>query len=695
MKNAARVAACAVALAASVRAEVVTIGATADTFMVSSEVANNGGGHTHATSGTAGSGSDRRALFQFDLSGLPPGATVTSVQFAAQVVNTPSFGPVDSTFDLFAVYGEWVEGVQVGNSGAAAAAGECTWSSRQYTVADWTNAGGDFAAAPLAAAAVGGNGGYGWEGAGLQALVQAWLDGAAENHGLLLISEAEGTARTARGFATREGGAPATLTIGYDLPAPPPPPPPPVLAGIAVSLTNVLLTWTNLPGQRYDVLYARDLRGPQDWRIAEAGVPADPAGTNRWTDPPLLAGPLYATGLHYAVAAHDAGTSIVLRLEVVASNLVSPVAAAHAGDGSGRLFIAEQQGAIRILDAATNLLPAPFLDLSGLVTNLSPGYDERGLLGLAFHPAYAANRRFYVYYSAPKTGPGINHESIVAEYQATATNANLADPASARIVLRLDEPEFNHNGGALAFGPDGYLYIATGDGGGAGDAHGAIGNAQNRTNLLGKILRIDVDGGLPYAIPPDNPFAGGPGAPELFAWGFRNPWKMSFEGTNLWVADVGQNLWEEIDVVRRGGNYGWRIAEGSHAYDLPTAAAAGVDVAQLEYPLHEYRHGAPGISIIGGAMYRGTAFPALTNRYVFGDFSTSFGTPDGALYYLEEAHPGAWERFSFALAPTNDRLHRYVKGFGRDEAGELYLLSSTNAGPAGTSGDVRKLLPAP
>jgi glucose/arabinose dehydrogenase len=324
---------------------------------------------------------------------------------------------------------------------------------------------------------------------------------------------------------------------------------------------------------------------------------------------------------------------------------------------------------------------------------LNPNYDERGLLGLTFHPDYASNGRFFVYYSSPKSAPGVDHESVLATYSVSTNNPNLADPSSAQILLRVDQPEFNHNGGTLAFGPDRYLYLALGDGGGGGDLHGPYGNAQNLSNLLGKILRIDVDSAPPYAIPPDNPFAATPGADEIFAFGFRNPWKFSFDrgGSNaLWVADVGQQLWEEINDVRLGGNYGWRILEGHHAYDPTVATTVGVAIATLDAPLHEYRHGPLGISIIGGAVYRGPLYPELVGRYVFGDFSTSFGAPDGALFYLQESRPGIWQRFTFEL-PGSTRLNRYVKGFGEDELGNLYLLSTTRLGPSGSSGDVRRL----
>jgi len=203
-----------------------------------------------------------------------------------------------------------------------------------------------------------------------------------------------------------------------------------------------------------------------------------------------------------------------------------------------------------------------------------------------------------------------------------------------------------------------------------------------------------VSSGTHYTIPPDNPFVGTGGLAEVYASGFRHPWRISFDrgmSNRLVAADVGQDLWEEIDFVQKGSNYGWRIMEGNHAYDFSVARTQGLDVAKLAYPIHEYGHGPLGIAAIGGGVYRGTNYPALAGAYIFGDFSTDFGVPDGHLYYLAETRSNIWERFAFVLAPGNAPLGRYVKSFGEDQAGELYLLSTGNLGPSGTSGDIRKL----
>ena len=683
-------------VAGGASADTIDLGVEADTFILDVSPDNNAGAHTHAAAGTSGGGSNRRGLFRFDLTTLPAEATITSAVFQLDVVGTPSFGDIDSDFEILAVTDAWGEGVQSGNSGGPAAAGEATWNSRLHSAASWSTAGGDFLTPSLATQFVSGVATYLWSSPALLAEAQAWQAAPAANAGLLLRSLSEGSSRTVRRFGTREGGSPAQLIIGYDLPPPPPPVVTSALTRIDVSATNLLLTWTNAPDQTYDVLYTDDLKGTSGWRIAAANLPATNSIAQSWTEPPYLAGPLFPSNraLHYAVAGRPAtSVPVTVKLQLIAGGLTSPVAAAHAGDGSDRIFICEQRGQIRIINSNRTLAPLPFLDITASVTNLTPGYDERGLLGLAFHPDYEANGRFYVYYSTPTASPGVNHASRLSSFQVTPTNANLADPSSEQILLQFDEPESNHNGGSLAFGPDGYLYISTGDGGGAGDAHPPYGNAQNISNLLGKILRINVNAPPPYGVPLDNPLVGVPGArAEIFAWGLRNPWKTAFDGTNCWVADVGQNQWEEINLLRKGGNYGWKILEGHHAFDPTVASTVGINPQTLDHPIHEYRHGPLGISIIGGAVYRGTNLPALQGHYVFGDFSTSFGVPDGHLFHLAESRAGLWERFAFNLAPTGGPLGRYVKAFAQDEQGELYLLSTTNLGPTGTSGDIRMLV---
>ena len=296
---------------------------------------------------------------------------------------------------------------------------------------------------------------------------------------------------------------------------------------------------------------------------------------------------------------------------------------------------------------------APFLDIR---TRVDFG-GEMGLLGMAFHPAFAQNRRFYVNY-VRVLGTG-QIQSVIAEYQASVSNANQADPASERIVLAVNQPFANHKGGQLAFGPDGFLYIGLGDGGSEGDP---LGNGQNLQTLLGKMLRIDVDhttGALPYAIPADNPFVAGAGLPEIWAWGLRNPFRFSFDAATgrLFAGDDGQNLFEEIDILQRGGNHGWNVMEGLHCFKPTT----GCDTSGLVLPIAEYSH-AEGNAVIGGYVYRGAGIPALAGSYVFGDFGA------GKIWRLTQDSSGAWQRVLLLSGGPN------MSSFGRDAAGELYVV---------------------
>jgi len=358
---------------------------------------------------------------------------------------------------------------------------------------------------------------------------------------------------------------------------------------------------------------------------------------------------------------------LTARLELISDRLTLPTALTS--DAENRLFVGEQTGAIRLIEGG-KLRPEPVLDLQNVVMK-SRGYDERGLLGLALHPDFEKNRKFYVYYSARSGRGGANHKSVIEEFR--MKDATHADRASGRLVLEFDQPESNHNGGDLAFGPDGYLYITTGDGGGAGDRHGSLGNGQNLATLLGKILRIDVTKS-PYGIPKDNPFVNqtkgsGSGAepqatrPEIFAYGLRNPWRMSFDRQTgqLFTGDVGQNLFEEVNLIQKGGNYGWRIREGFHAFDGGQRPSS-----KLIEPIAEYPHGQEGISVAGGYVYRGKALPQLAGKYVFGDYI-------GPVYYLSQSSEGTWTRGALRL--ENKPAEWQVYSFGQDRAGEVYVLA--------------------
>ncbi len=407
----------------------------------------------------------------------------------------------------------------------------------------------------------------------------------------------------------------------------------------------------------------------------------------------------------------DSSNSLIA-IELIAEGLTSPVALIPAGDATGRLFIVDQVGLVRILNENGELIPEPFLDLSERVVVLSPAFDERGLLGLAFHPNFTVNGRFFVFYTATKDfdDPAeFNSESRVSEFRVSDSDPNLADPNSERVLLDINKPQFNHNGGQLTFGPDGYLYIGVGDGGGANDADVGhtpeLGNGQDKSILLGKILRIDVDSGDAYGIPPDNPLVNDAEArPEIWALGMRNPWRFSFDAAGdhrLFVADVGQDLYEEINIVERGGNYGWNIREGAHCFNPPdNCSTLDRDGNALLSPIIEYSHadanGAViGTAVIGGFVYRGTAISELAGRYVFGDFSTGFLAGEGTLFMARADPDGIWtiEELSLSGRPGG-RIGRFILGMGQDADGEIYVLTSAVLGPTGSTGVVYKIIPA-
>ena len=342
------------------------------------------------------------------------------------------------------------------------------------------------------------------------------------------------------------------------------------------------------------------------------------------------------------------GARAAIHLQTVAAGLTAPVYVTAAGDQGRRLFIVEQGGTIRVL-AGGMLLPQPFLDLRDRVR----AGGEMGLLGLAFHPHYANNGRFFVNYTHDGAG-GL--ETIIAEYVVSAGDASVAVKESERILLTYSQPFQNHNGGMIAFGPDGFLYIAAGDGGSGGDPQG---NGQNLNTLLGKMLRIDVDSGTPYAIPPDNPFADSPGRDEIWAYGLRNPWRFSFdrETGRLIAGDVGQNRREEIDIIERGGNYGWNILEGNLCF----SPASNCNRTGLISPIHDYDRD-QGNSVTGGYTYRGTQVPSLVGKYLFSDFGS------GHLWALSETSDGQWRHEELLATGLN------VSSFGEDENGELYVV---------------------
>jgi glucose/arabinose dehydrogenase len=370
-----------------------------------------------------------------------------------------------------------------------------------------------------------------------------------------------------------------------------------------------------------------------------------------------------------------AQTEPALALRRVASGLSLPdFVAAPPGD-TDRLFILEQhRGAIRILNLGNGAVQTnAFLTLSGVTTG-----NEQGLLGLAFHPNYASNGFFYVNYTT--TGGGPAGHSEIARFQAIGDprRADIADPATKTVLLAYDQPEENHNAGWLGFGPDGFLYISVGDGGGANDQHGTIGNGQNRNTLLGKMLRIDVDHGSPYAIPNDNPFRGVSGArEEIWALGLRNPWRCSIDRVtgDLWIGDVGQDRREEIDVIPAGVgglNFGWRPREGSsqnpaHPSETPVTPATS--------PVYDYGHGPLGLCVIGGCVYRGSAIPGLQGVYLFADYGSS---RFWSFRYTGAAVTNVLERTA-ELNSGSPKPITQLSSFGEDANGELYLCDLTGS----------------
>jgi glucose/arabinose dehydrogenase len=327
-----------------------------------------------------------------------------------------------------------------------------------------------------------------------------------------------------------------------------------------------------------------------------------------------------------------------------------PLAIAAPADGSGRLFIASQAGQIWSVDADGNVAPNPMVDLS---SRLRSG-GEQGLLGLALHPEFPSDPRAFVNYTDE------NGDTIIASIALDPANPERFDPGTHRQLLSIDQPYANHNGGATVFGPDGYLYLALGDGGAGGDPHD---NGQRLDTLLGKILRIDVDAdGRDYAIPSDNPFADAEGMDEIWHYGLRNPWRMSFDRDtgDLWIGDVGQGAWEEVDVARDGEarlNFGWNRMEGAHCFDGDGCSEEG-----LTLPVTEYGRGEGlGCTVIGGYVYRGGAFPVLEGAYLFADYCS------GIIFAIDSAT-------STLVAPAQvGQLDGSASAFGEDSDGELYI----------------------
>uniref|UniRef100_A0A8D2LKK8 HHIP like 2 n=1 Tax=Varanus komodoensis TaxID=61221 RepID=A0A8D2LKK8_VARKO len=377
-----------------------------------------------------------------------------------------------------------------------------------------------------------------------------------------------------------------------------------------------------------------------------------------------------------------------LCLREVANGLRNPVLMVHANDNTHRMFVAEQVGIIWVYLPDGSRLEEPFLDIKNLVLATPWVGDERGFLGMAFHPKFKDNGKFYIYYSFQDKK---KVEKIrISELTVSASDLNRADASSERNLLEIEEPAANHNGGQILFGLDGYMYLFTGDGGKAGDPFGKFGNAQNKSSLLGKVLRIDVDGQSsdrkPYRIPPDNPFSSDPKArPEVYAYGVRNMWRCSVDRGDplthkgrgrIFCGDVGQNKFEEVDIIVKGGNYGWRAKEGFECYDIKLCQNSSLDDI---LPIFAYGHSV-GKSVTGGYVYRGCESPNLNGLYIFGDFM------NGRLMALhEDERSNKWKKQDICIGSTKacafpgliSTYNKYIISFAEDEAGELYFMATS------------------
>ncbi len=402
---------------------------------------------------------------------------------------------------------------------------------------------------------------------------------------------------------------------------------------------------------------------------------------------------------------------VKLKLVEVASGLTHPLAMVSIPDGSGRKAVIEQTGQVRIIDQRGRLLPEPFINVAPKMVVQHPFFDERGLLGIAFHPNYRENGKFYLAYSVPLRSSVLDrrlwwsHTNIVSEFTVSKNDPNKADDSTERVISQIDWPQFNHNGHWIGFGPDGMLYIATGDGGYANDwgiGHNVmIGNGQDLRSPNGKILRIDVD--KADRIPADNPFVGNSEAlPEIWALGLRNPWRCSFDmggNKDLICGDVQQNSFEEISLIPKGGNLGWRRMEGEKCFDYqkPDNHPASCDQAGLTPPILVYnnctavRQDCKGISVTGGYVYRGE-YKNWDGKYIFGDWSKSFDKMDGQIFIATKGADGKWTMEGTEVEGM--KTLPYMLAFAQDDKGEVYALTSISTGPVGGHDKIYRIAPS-
>lgn len=412
------------------------------------------------------------------------------------------------------------------------------------------------------------------------------------------------------------------------------------------------------------------------------------------------------------LAAGPANAEIRVKLEEFATGLNAPLAMVQP-PGDDRYFVIEQFGRVQVLDSDGELGAQPVLDIRNKIVDQFADFDERGLLGIAFHPQFQDNGKFYVSYSARLNFQGTldkmfwwDHTNVVEEYVMNDDDAT-ANASAGRIVSSIDWPQFNHNGHWIAFGPDDMLYISTGDGGYANDwgiGHNVTeGNGQDLTSLHGKILRIDVDGDAPYGIPDDNPFVDdGEARPEIWAYGLRNPWRCSFdmEGGDLICGDVQQNSYEEVNLISAGDNLGWRVKEATHCFDYaePNSHPESCEDEGMVDPILEYKNctavpvGCQGISVTGGYVYRGAHEP-WNGTYFFGDWSKSFGAMDGQLFAATKGDGDEWTMEEVTVEGMEGPIP-YVLAFAQDAEGEVYVLTSVTTGPVGGMDTIYKIVPA-
>lgn len=438
---------------------------------------------------------------------------------------------------------------------------------------------------------------------------------------------------------------------------------------------------------------------------------------------------LVSTAAVLGLACQTQAASTQVSLQLIAEGLVSPLSLAALPDR--QMLVLDQIGHIRLLDASGKLEPESVLDWTGKLSAINRGFDERGLQCLALHPDFARNRRVFITYTGPRRASApTNYDCVLrlSEFALPAGSPVRIDPTSEKTIIEVDKPYFNHNGGRIAFGPDGFLYVSVGDGGGPkgsdiGEGHPPEGNGQNTQTLLAKILRLDVNQrdaqrGTAYRIPADNPYSDGrEGRPEIYAYGVRNPWSLTFDRGGdhaLYFADVGQMRWEEVNIVKKGGNYGWPLREGfdgmnrEHPELPPTSVPSkGLRGEPLIDPIAVYKNAsgfkndpaAFGISVTGGYVYRGKNMPELAGHYVYGDWAGAQGVPQGRLLVAWRPATGVTPPQGWKVEPirvaNHHKLFGCVCGFGEDSEGELYLLTNGSKGLTPGHGRVYKLGPPP